>query len=1352
MECGDPSPHSKKSPCYGELPVTILPLVAAISLSVLAADAPANPCANGSFEQLAPSGFPIAWGPLGKVEAVGDAHSGKRALRLVRTNEPPDRETGINGPALDRLRGGIDFHYQAVAAKDVKLHVYAIPLAADGIERTGAPRAAFLVPKDHVGDGQWHHARLKYDFTKNEKVKSVLFAARLEGTSGELLLDDFSYIERIGPALRVGTIRIEEDPKRPGERGTVSAAVENTGDEPVKDVRVTIEAPKGLKAIPESSPLPFDGRGGASQQALKASLTELHLGDLAPDAKVTARATLEGPRLGESHLKITATAGPLRAESALRIAPHVVVRSWGPTSPVFPVGEPITVECELLNSGTAIARKLEAEFLLSGIPHEMVRASANQIVPGGRVLLQAAFPARKGPQRGLYLTLSRWRSEDLKETEPHQHCFVIVVDTAELPAPSGSLKAAVAGDYGILENENVRLAFLQVSFVETGAGGRLPDKKTPPLEFVVGELSVKTPRGWQRVAWLRPLATFFWFDEEGSFSGFLTASSRPSRADAAPGTAAGLSWVEDDALGRYRLRMKFDLNRGAKTINARYEFELKKRGSRVHFGGPSLCVLDRNEAVFPGVEWLVGEEQSSSSLDIAEGHRDRIRAVVDPNWITIPAIGIHGRHGTVGVLWNSRQKWDATHDRPGVYFCSPEQNAHDRSHHVKMFLPNAPEFKVANEFTITGAKPYCLEPGKPIRLEAHIYADGTAPDALSAIDEWIKIYGFPKPAPLPHGTYEKEIEFSMQAYLKSLWVPEEKKWWTSKGAGELLSPKGLPRPYVADLLVGELLCPDREVQRQCRARADEVLKILGGPARLDAQRFPGRVDAGLANPAEAAGLLMARGKDGAWRFDADQEGTGPFVGMDYHELGPDNAAELGTCAARAKAILRYARITGDWEAYRQTVKTLEFMEQFRVPRAAQVWEVPVHSPDILAAAEAVEAYLEAYRFSGEKRWLRDAVTWARRGLPFVYLWEDPQKPFLVGASIPVFGASWMQASWFGRPVQWNGLRYAEALLDLAEHDQSYPWRQLATALTHSAIHQQEQGGENAALWPDSIGAVQGDKSGWIFAPRMILTNILKLMGRGEEIRTTIVGSGERRLHLSANADLREAKWDGNVCTFRITYPAGEQGTAVVFNVARPRAVLLDGKTLSERPDLEEGTEPGWRYDPAIACLSVRVPKDGPSEVRLEGAAFRATPWLPQPADRIAFEFAGSPEGWLPMHDMDDPTVRDGSLTGHFTGGDPYLGRIMLHVRGDECPTLVLRMRVTAGQGGQLFWMTEASPSFTEDKSIHFNVQPDGQFHEYRLETGKHPAWAGQTITALRIDPCDGAASGDFAIDYVRGGK
>ena len=78
-------------------------------------------------------------------------------------------------------------------------------------------------------------------------------------------------------------------------------------------------------------------------------------------------------------------------------------------------------------------------------------------------------------------------------------------------------------------------------------------------------------------------------------------------------------------------------------------------------------------------------------------------------------------------------------------------------------------------------------------------------------------------------------------------------------------------------------------------------------------------------------------------------------------MGPDDALELGTCARKAYEVLRYARIAGDQEAYEQMQDTLALMERFQVPRAAQVWEIPVHTPDVLAAADAVDAFVEAYR-------------------------------------------------------------------------------------------------------------------------------------------------------------------------------------------------------------------------------------------------------------------------------------------------------------------------------------------------------------------------------------------------------
>ncbi len=67
----------------------------------------------------------------------------------------------------------------------------------------------------------------------------------------------------------------------------------------------------------------------------------------------------------------------------------------------------------------------------------------------------------------------------------------------------------------------------------------------------------------------------------------------------------------------------------------------------------------------------------------------------------------------------------------------------------------------------------------------------------------------------------------------------------------------------------------------------------------------------------------------------------------------------------------------------------------------------------------------------------------------------------------------------------------------------------------------------------------------------------------------------------------------------------------------------------------------------------------------------------------------------------------------------------------------------------MYWSTDKSPGFDEDKSVRFKIIPDGRFHDYRLEMAQHPMWAGQTITGLRLDPCSGAGTGEFNINLLR---
>jgi hypothetical protein len=722
-------------------------------------------------------------------------------------------------------------------------------------------------------------------------------------------------------------------------------------------------------------------------------------------------------------------------------------------------------------------------------------------------------------------------------------------------------------------------------------------------------------------------------------------------------------------------------------------------------------------------------------------------------------MSIHQAGATIGLLWDHRQTWDGQHDRPAAVFASPDRFEGRNAHLLGLFVPSVAEdgrpWVRMNQRTAT--IPYELPAGRELSLEAVVYARTGTPDALTAMDEWIRVFGVPEPRPLPRRTVAGEVAFSMQAYLDSLWVPETKEWWVSRGAGKLLSPLGRPLYFVHDLLKGALVVTDPALAAACRARAEEVLALVPGgiPAYTDGGFDYGGADRWLIHAAMNVPALRAnQGEDGAWRFDADHvDRTGVFRGLDYHRLGPDDAAELGTCAAKALALLRVARMTGSTEAYAAGVKALRFMQRFRVPRAAQVWEVMVQAPDILAAAEACEAYVEAYEFDRNPEWLEAARRWARGGLPFIYLWDAPEKPFLLGASIPVFGASWEIHSWFGKPVQWNGLRHAMAMLKLARHDQSMPWEKLAWLLVVSATYQQSTDAEDMALWPDSISAMDSTKSPWIFAPLQVLEGLYALSGRGQEPETAILGELPERVHLTSGAAIRNAVWQVNRLSAELSYPPGESGYTVLANLARPDAVVLNGQPLPELAESQMATAPGWRYLPAYALCLVRVVEDGTHTLEVRGAHYRHSDLTPELRTRIGFEFAEHSEGWLPTNAIADLAVRDGVLRVPVTGGDPYLTRSAMLVDGSTVGTVVFRLRVPVlaqPTYGQWYWGTQTAPGFAEERVARFDLIADGQWHEYRLPVGQDPGWRGQTITAIRLDPFQAADAITVEIDWIRG--
>ncbi|MGQ9820582.1 MAG: glycoside hydrolase family 99-like domain-containing protein [Thermogutta sp.] len=131
--------------------------------------------------------------------------------------------------------------------------------------------------------------------------------------------------------------------------------------------------------------------------------------------------------------------------------------------------------------------------------------------------------------------------------------------------------------------------------------------------------------------------------------------------------------------------------------------------------------------------------------------------------------------------------------------------------------------------------------------------------------------------------------------------------------------------------------------------------------------------------------------------------------------------------------------------------------------------------------------------------------------------------------------------------------------------------------------------------------------------------------------------------------------------------------------------------------------------------------------------------------RWDFDTDGDLQGWLPNSQI-QARVEGGLLIGKTLGGDPILAGPAVRLEADSVAKIVIRMKSTRDDMGQLFWSTANSPQ-SEANSVRFQIVGDGQFREYILKVKDCRRWRG-LITSLRLDPST-QSDVEFAIDDIR---
>jgi hypothetical protein len=196
-------------------------------------------------------------------------------------------------------------------------------------------------------------------------------------------------------------------------------------------------------------------------------------------------------------------------------------------------------------------------------------------------------------------------------------------------------------------------------------------------------------------------------------------------------------------------------------------------------------------------------------------------------------------------------------------------------------------------------------------------------------------------------------------------------------------------------------------------------------------------------------------------------------------------------------------MTGDADLKAAALDVMTRLRRHKVPRGGQSWECPLYEPDLLAAAFAVGAYVEAFKLSGDRAFLADAARWAKAGLPFLYLWSLPGRSGMRYGSIPVFGTTQFTQPWFGTPVQWNGLVYAYYLRKLAPLDPSFDWVRVADGITASAVIQQYADGPSKGCYPDGFADQCTRRMPPDINPEGLLVNILTSIGKDPDPDLTV---------------------------------------------------------------------------------------------------------------------------------------------------------------------------------------------------------------------------------------------------------
>jgi len=663
---------------------------------------------------------------------------------------------------------------------------------------------------------------------------------------------------------------------------------------------------------------------------------------------------------------------------------------------------------------------------------------------------------------------------------------------------------------------------------------------------------------------------------------------KPARMQKRRGGVETLLQVQDADGATWRLSRSFKAGAQAGVIDLTVTIETD-RDRDVAFLPLLLLVAhegstNKGQAVFPGLEYLENEPSSSQADVIGPQSRRQVPA---NHKLTFPLMAIQADGHYVGLVWEHESRFSALFD-------SPDRILNTGGHVMGVLHPGSDGFnRHEGDLMPTRAEP--LRAGRKLVLKAQIIG-GLGSTVVPAIQQYVKVRGLP-PVPPSGYSFSEYVTFTAGGWLDSD-IREGHRFRHAIFGDRFRAQPAADAAMYLRWLAGQAKPPALrqrldEASRHALAEVTpgQLERVLIGHVEYPVQSlvFGGVEDSVEYYRGRAQGLLRHVRPDGTVAYRPGQDS------VDYGRTHHADHAN-GMSARELKSALDAAMFAGDPALIREALAKLRELHRtyaHGVPRGAQTWEVPLHTPDILASAHLVRAFTMGYQLTGERDYLDAAIYWAWTGLPFLYLVNPVGTSDGPYGCITVFGATaWKFPVWLGRPVQWCGLVYADALYRLLPYDSTGPWKQVADGITATGLRYcwPMEDRANQGLLPDAwevLGLIRVDPP---INPGTVQANAVNLFGKGPLYECRVLQAGRDRIIVHAPGQIVPVSSTSDHARFQVHAWPREPYYVLLNGFSAAPRVTINGRPVSL-------TEPN-RFQEPTGRLILRL--SGQPTVEVEG--------------------------------------------------------------------------------------------------------------------------------------------------------